>query len=161
MKGLNALLEEPRKGFPGLSKPEFEGRTPDQQRLIIVLEQVAYRLNASSQRSLASRLNISQPSLRGWMVGDIAEPNGIKRSDLEKIAAARGLTLLELRAFLDGTDPSVLPSTAPKPEPGLEDYLKLIEVLPVFSLYRLLFNIANRLMKEFKEEVIKEPGTRA
>jgi transcriptional regulator with XRE-family HTH domain len=104
-KRLEDFLNEPREPLSKIPNDLFKTKTPDQQRLIIILEQVAYNLQVKSQRQLALRLNMSQPTIRGWLSGEIAEGNQIKREELQKIAKGRNISLMQLRAVFDGIDP--------------------------------------------------------
>lgn len=99
---LDELLREDRLSISTLSEPEFSKKSIEQQRFIIILEQIAFKWNTESQRQLASRLGIASPNLQGWLRGDISQPHTIRKEDLEKIARARGIRLSSLVSMLMG-----------------------------------------------------------
>lgn len=133
------LLSAPRNSLSRLSKRKFQDLSTAQQRLIIILEQIAHIKGINeSQRDLSTALQIPQPSVQGYLAGETGDPLRIKSDRFKKIAEGRGITEDTLRKFLAGeTDVE-----APR---NWNQFLEMAQLAPLDILAEVLPIIRKRI----------------
>ncbi len=118
-KQLQAFLNEKRVKWGKGSEvtPDFPTLSFSQQRLIIILEQIAYRdqiqkekegkgTPSYNRRTLArDALKFDVSTVQHWLTGQVSHPSQIDREKLAVIAEKRGIHLWVLIGILLGEDP--------------------------------------------------------
>lgn len=170
---LEEIEREPRKTVSRLTKAAFNRLDPEKQRLIIVLEQIAYKKNATSGRELGENiLGLTQAAMKNYLRGGYASVENFSPKTIRAIAKARGLSEATLRAYLKGEEP---PTSQPL-EATAEGILRALdqitleeltnEVLP-YAFERILRSVGGKVGisvesdstdTEEEEEEMPHPG---
>jgi hypothetical protein len=146
------INQAPRASISTLSKSDFKRLSPSQQRLVIILEQIAHLNDLQSARELAETLQLNPSSIQSYLRGGIKDPAGMSTPFLSAIAAARGVSQGTLHAYLRGED------EAPKAL-NSQGFIELCHTLPLAETLKGLRIILERLSQAaLAERELKEPA---
>lgn len=159
---VSEILSAPEFDLSKLSQPGKEKLDLSKQRLIKIINQIAYLHNATSQRELATVLQVSQGTITGYVNGTLVSPLQIRPSVFKAIAKKRGISESLLRQILELKDLSeqvdVFESHIPEADAASiseERLFELIDRLPLNSLVQAISRIGNRLSNELNLQSIE------
>lgn len=145
---IEEIEKEPRKTVSRLPKPAFNRLSDEKKRLIIILEQIAFRLNVNFGRELGDMIGINQPSIKNYLRGHYASIDRFHPGTLARIARARGISEAMLRAYLKGEEPPTHQALEVSPA-------GIVRALDQISTHEII----NDILPYIFEKILKDVGS--